>query len=132
MSTQSEAFRKEICAPSYTLPKSGVFQCLHIFNTSIVCIILAILILACRFELPILEEIVGAAPTAELEPLSAGQRIVQTDEQDMGMTYAELGQYGRLRKQLHCGPFSMFCKLTQTWSPECTPAQVSVTNIWYS
>lgn len=85
---------------------------------------LIINIICFRFELPVLEEIVGAAPTAELEPLS-GQQVVQTDEQDMGMTYAELGQYGRLRKQLHCGPFSMFCKLTQTWSPECTPAEVS-------
>jgi NAD+ synthase (glutamine-hydrolysing) len=77
-----------------------------------------------RFNLPILEEIVGAPPTAELEPL-VGQKYAQTDEQDMGMTYDELGQYGRLRKQSHCGPFSMFCKLTQTWSKECTPEEVA-------
>ncbi|XP_059479810.1 glutamine-dependent NAD(+) synthetase isoform X2 [Neocloeon triangulifer] len=77
-----------------------------------------------NFDLPILEEIVGAPPTAELEPL-VGKKIAQTDEQDMGMTYDELGQYGRLRKQLHCGPFSMFCKLTQTWSKDCTPEEVA-------
>lgn len=64
-----------------------------------------------------------AAPTAELEPLDNG-RIAQTDEQDMGMTYAELSVFGRLRKQQKCGPFSMFCKLVNTWNDRCTPAEV--------
>lgn len=41
--------------------------------------------------------ILGAPPTAELEPLLDGQ-IAQTDEQDMGMSYADLAAYGRLRK----------------------------------
>ncbi|CAB3365472.1 Hypothetical predicted protein [Cloeon dipterum] len=77
-----------------------------------------------KFDLPILKEIVGAPPTAELEPL-VGNKIAQTDEQDMGMTYAELGQYGRLRKQLCCGPFSMFCKLTETWSKSCSAEEVA-------
>ena len=31
--------------------------------------------------------------------------------QDMGMTYAELSDYGRLRKPGACGPYSMFMKL---------------------
>lgn len=34
---------------------------------------------------------------AELEPLKDG-RLAQTDEQDIGMTYAELSRYGRLCK----------------------------------
>ena len=37
-----------------------------------------------------------APPTAELEPITA--TYTQNDEEDMGMTYAELGLYGRLRK----------------------------------
>lgn len=64
-----------------------------------------------------------AAPTAELEPLNNGQ-VAQTDEQDMGMTYTELEVFGRLRKQQMCGPFSMFCKLVNTWSDHCTPTEV--------
>ena len=40
--------------------------------------------------------IIEAPPTAELEPTTAS--YTQTDEQDMGMSYEELGVYGRLRK----------------------------------
>jgi NAD+ synthase (glutamine-hydrolysing) len=47
----------------------------------------------------------------------------QTDEEDMGMTYAELSQFGRLRKMEKCGPFSMYCKLVQTWSGNYTPRE---------
>jgi len=58
--------------------------------------------------------ILSAPPTAELEPLKDG-RLAQTDEQDMGMTYAELSRYGRLRKPGACGPYSMFMKLAHEW-----------------
>lgn len=74
--------------------------------------------------MPSLSEILQAPPTAELEPLTDGQ-ITQTDEQDMGMTYAELSEFGRLRKTFHCGPYSMFQKLVHTWSDKCTPQEVS-------
>lgn len=77
-----------------------------------------------RFFLPSITEILQAPPTAELEPLTDGQ-ITQTDEQDMGMTYAELSQFGRLRKTYHCGPFSMFHKLLHIWSDDCSPEEVS-------
>nr|CAD7569878.1 unnamed protein product [Timema californicum] len=77
-----------------------------------------------RFNLPILSEIVSAPPTAELEPLSAG-KLTQTDEEDMGMTYVELNEFGRLRKKNLCGPYSMFCKLIHTWQGHCTPEQVA-------
>ncbi|KAH9641931.1 hypothetical protein HF086_011681 [Spodoptera exigua] len=77
-----------------------------------------------RFFLPSLSEILQAPPTAELEPLTDGQ-ITQTDEQDMGMTYAELSEFGRLRKTQHCGPYSMFHKLVHTWSDKCTPQEVA-------
>jgi NAD+ synthase (glutamine-hydrolysing) len=78
----------------------------------------------------------------ELEPLKDGQ-LAQTDEQDMGknnyeklikvdtiflflgMTYAELSEFGRLRKTQSCGPYSMFCKLVASWRNECAPKEVS-------
>lgn len=34
----------------------------------------------------------------------------------MGMTYAELAEYGRLRKIEKCGPFSMFQHLLNKWA----------------
>jgi NAD+ synthase (glutamine-hydrolysing) len=56
-----------------------------------------------------LVDVRNAEPTAELEPRSAN--YVQLDEVDMGMTYAQLGQYGRLRMLGRCGPLSMFERL---------------------
>lgn len=41
--------------------------------------------------------------------------------QDMGMTYAELGMYGRLRKLARCGPVSMLRSLLVTWRHQCGP-----------
>ena len=60
-----------------------------------------------------LAEIVEAPPTAELEPIT--DTYTQTDEDDMGMTYAELSRFGQLRKMEQCGPVSMFEKLLQEW-----------------
>ncbi|XP_071942209.1 glutamine-dependent NAD(+) synthetase-like isoform X2 [Antedon mediterranea] len=77
-----------------------------------------------KFNLPALESIIRAPPTAELEPLANGQ-IAQTDEMDMGMTYSELSLFGRLRKMSLCGPYSMFLKLVQKWSDVFTPSQVA-------
>ncbi|KAK2725857.1 glutamine-dependent NAD(+) synthetase-like [Artemia franciscana] len=77
-----------------------------------------------RFNLPILRKIVAAPPTAELEPLKDGQ-LVQTDEQDMGLTYAELSDLGRLRKQNACGPYSMFVRLLRTWGSTETASEVA-------
>lgn len=77
-----------------------------------------------RFDLPALDDIIGIPPTAELEPLRDGE-IAQTDEEDMGVTYKELSEFGRLRKQYHCGPYSMYCKLLQTWQDNYSPKEVS-------
>nr|KAF6275495.1 NAD synthetase 1 [Myotis myotis] len=77
-----------------------------------------------RFQLPALQRILAAPATAELEPLADGQ-VSQTDEEDMGMTYAELSVYGRLRKIAKTGPYSMFCKLLHLWRDVCTPRQVA-------
>ncbi|XP_078077441.1 glutamine-dependent NAD(+) synthetase [Mustelus asterias] len=77
-----------------------------------------------NFQLTALRSIMSAPPTAELEPLSEGQTS-QADEADMGMTYAELSVYGKLRKIAKCGPYSMFCKLVYMWKSICTPRQVA-------
>lgn len=77
-----------------------------------------------KFGISVVGEIINAVPTAELEPLKQGH-LAQTDEEDMGMTYDELSQFGRLRKIYNCGPYSMYCKLVQTWSTSCTPKQVA-------
>ena len=69
----------------------------------------------------VLAEIANAPPTAELRPIDVATATLeaghsQTDEEDMGMTYDELGYFGRLRKISRCGPVSMFKKLSMTWS----------------
>lgn len=76
------------------------------------------------FGFTALDSILAAPPTAELEPLDSGQ-LVQTDEHDMGMTYAELSTFGKLRKEECCGPFSMYCRLLDTWRDTCSPQQVA-------
>uniref|UniRef100_A0A7I4BDN0 Glutamine-dependent NAD(+) synthetase n=3 Tax=Physcomitrium patens TaxID=3218 RepID=A0A7I4BDN0_PHYPA len=70
-----------------------------------------------------LAEVEGAPPTAELEPITV--KYTQTDEIDMGMTYEELGMYGRLRKIFRCGPVSMFENLCIRWHGRLTPAEVA-------
>lgn len=75
------------------------------------------------FSLPILHSFLTATPTAELEPIT--ENYVQADEADMGMTYDELSVFGRLRKNLKCGPYSMFNKLLQQWGPTLGPEKVA-------
>lgn len=75
-----------------------------------------------EFNMPILEEFLEATPTAELEPIT--EDYVQSDEADMGMTYAELSQFGRLRKIERCGPYSMFFKLWHEWGQQLRPTEV--------
>jgi NAD+ synthase (glutamine-hydrolysing) len=68
------------------------------------------------FNLPILKDFLEATPTAELEPIT--DSYVQSDEADMGVTYAELSTFGRLRKVDRLGPWGMFSKLLHLWSGE--------------
>uniref|UniRef100_A0A0A9Z4W3 Glutamine-dependent NAD(+) synthetase n=1 Tax=Lygus hesperus TaxID=30085 RepID=A0A0A9Z4W3_LYGHE len=75
------------------------------------------------FNLPVLGEIMSAVPTAELMPLSEGQ-LVQTDEADMGMTYAELSTMGRCRMIERAGPYTMFLSLLSRWK-EISPQMVA-------
>jgi NAD+ synthase (glutamine-hydrolysing) len=60
-----------------------------------------------------LEAVLQAPPSAELEPITA--TYTQTDEEDMGMTYDELGIFGHLRSLDRCGPMSMFERLAAAW-----------------
>lgn len=78
-----------------------------------------------KFEYPTLHEIAGAPPSAELRPHDAAAEHSQLDEVEMGMTYEELGFFGRLRKIHRCGPVSMFKKLAHEWAATCTPAEVA-------
>jgi len=71
-----------------------------------------------------LADVVEAPPTAELRPLS-GDEVEQTDEADMGMTYEELGEYGRLRKIERCGPVSMFTALLGKWGGRLSPSDIA-------
>lgn len=65
---------------------------------------------------PSLGDVEKATPTAELEPLGDDNRIAQTDEDDMGMTYKELGIFGRLRTICRCGPVAMYKYLLYEWT----------------
>ena len=75
------------------------------------------------FSLPILQEFLDATPTAELEPIT--DDYVQSDEVDMGMTYAELSVFGRLRKEARLGPYSMFLRLLHEWKDQYSPREVA-------
>ena len=76
-----------------------------------------------KFELPILQEFIDATPTAELEPIT--DSYVQSDEADMGMTYAELSVFGKLRKEEKLGPYSMFLRLLHDWRDQYSPREVA-------
>ena len=73
-------------------------------------------------SLPIIDFLIIATPTAELVPFS--EIHTQSDEDEMGMTYAELSVFGRLRKIDKCGPFGMFHKLLHQWSDRHTPREI--------
>ncbi|XP_077985397.1 glutamine-dependent NAD(+) synthetase-like [Glandiceps talaboti] len=77
-----------------------------------------------NFNFHSLDRILEAPPTAELEPLVAGQ-ICQKDDADMGMTHSELTVYSQLRKISQCGPYGMFCKLVHQWKDKCSPTEVA-------
>ncbi|KAJ1964871.1 glutamine-dependent NAD(+) synthetase [Dispira parvispora] len=76
-----------------------------------------------KHQLPILSSFLDATPTAELVPFSS--TYIQTDEEEMGMTYSELSIFGRLRKVARCGPVSMFNKLLYEWTPRLSPSEVA-------
>ena len=72
---------------------------------------------------PTLASVEEAPPTAELEPIR--DDYVQTDEEDMGMSYEELGVYGRLRKIARLGPVEMYKRLLHEWRDRASPAVIA-------
>ena len=72
---------------------------------------------------PTLAQVERAPPTAELEPIRHDH--VQTDEEDMGMTYDELGMYGRCRKIARLGPLSMFKYLLHKWGTKASVPEIA-------
>jgi hypothetical protein len=44
---------------------------------------------------------------------------------DMGMTYDELSEFGRLRKVEKCGPYSIFTKLVHELGARLSPRQIA-------
>ncbi len=86
---------------------------------------------------PSLAAVAAAPPSAELEPAGAGpdggsagngpRPREQTDEDDMGVTYADLATLGAARTLARCGPASMFAALAAgPWSGR-PPAAVAAT-----
>lgn len=78
-----------------------------------------------EYDLPCLEDFLTATPTAELEPIvevegEDGKKTtyVQSDEADIGLTYAEMTVFGRLRKERKMGPLSMFQYLVHVWGKD--------------
>lgn len=88
-----------------------------------------ILYASTEFNLPILQSFIDAPPTAELEPIT--DSYVQSDEVDMGMSYAELSVYGNLRKRQKLGPYGMWSKLVHVWSDKLSPKEVYDKVRWF-
>lgn len=75
------------------------------------------------FDLPILQKVLDATPTAELEPIT--KNYVQSDEVDMGFTYDELSVLGKLRKTHKLGPWGVFNKLLHEWGDRMSPKAIA-------
>ncbi|OQU94823.1 hypothetical protein CLAIMM_01116 [Cladophialophora immunda] len=69
-----------------------------------------------NLDLPLLQGFLDATPTAELIPTTNADAHTQSDEEEMGMTYAELSVLGRLRKVGRLGPWGVFEKLIPIWT----------------
>jgi len=78
-----------------------------------------------KYGYTVLTEVVDAPPSAELRPTGGSGEHTQTDEEDMGMTYEELGYFGRLRKLARCGPVSMFKNLCFEWGDKLSKSDIA-------
>uniref|UniRef100_A0A914BZR9 Glutamine-dependent NAD(+) synthetase n=1 Tax=Acrobeloides nanus TaxID=290746 RepID=A0A914BZR9_9BILA len=70
-----------------------------------------------------LQWIIDSIPTAELRPLVEG-KVVQSDEEEIGLTYNELSVIGRLRRPGCRGPYGLFMRLITCWYPQYTYAEI--------
>ncbi|XP_015574450.1 glutamine-dependent NAD(+) synthetase [Ricinus communis] len=62
----------------------------------------------------------GYSSLAEIEAASR-----TNDEKEIGMTSEELSVYGKWRRNLRCGPVSMFKNLCHKWSSTLNPSEVA-------
>ena len=74
-----------------------------------------------NFDLPQLEQFIQATPSAELIPNTSG---IQSDEEEMGITYAELSAFGQLRKNERLGPWGQWQRLWQMWGDRLSPREI--------
>lgn len=63
-------------------------------------------------------------PLLELGVRGAGQKP-QNDEDDMGISYEDLGIFGRMRKVQRYGPVSMFTAAVRLWHGRYSPQQIA-------
>lgn len=69
-----------------------------------------------KHNMPILKEIAETSPTSELRPIKKEEDTNHSfDEQAMEFTYAELDEFGKLRKLGKSGPVTMFKRLLYQW-----------------
>lgn len=76
------------------------------------------------YNFPNLKRVIDSIPSAELRPLKDGA-VVQTDEDEIGLTYEELSQFGRLRRPGCCGPYATFLQLCHIWRPQYSYSQIA-------
>ena len=77
-------------------------------------------------DMPVFREVAEAKPSAELRPLGKDAKP-QLDEEEMGLSYAELDLFAGLRKIDRMGPLTMYSYLLLHWSAErnMTPIQIA-------
>ena len=89
---------------------------------------MVVILTSSKKEAP-LKEIVEAPPSAELQPLEGENTsdYTQTDEEDMGMSYDDLGTFGLLRKIQNSGPVTMFLRLIENrdWRSRFNLAEIA-------
>jgi len=77
------------------------------------------------YKWPALIETEKAPPSAELRPAKPGEKE-QADEDDMGLTYAELSDLGKLRKVNRMGIYAMTRRLIDLWGSRESISSVSI------
>ena len=78
-----------------------------------------------NFELPQLQEFIEATPSAELIPNATGTAAgIQSDEEEMGLSYNELSVFGQLRKNERLGPWGQWQRLMGLWAGQMAPRQI--------
>ncbi len=75
--------------------------------------------------MPTLLEIANCKASAELQPTSDDGKQLQVSEEEMGLSFEELDQFGKLRVLDRCGPLSMFRKLLQLWKDSHNPDTIA-------